>query len=92
MPIVIDFPSTTASNEDDLNGVIFRRAAELAGPSFAKWAGRKLAVEASGEEGHLFFRHSLDGISFPELDDQIVSMLTDRSLRLNSLRDLLPAV
>jgi hypothetical protein len=91
MPIIIDFPTTTASNEDGLNDLIFRRAAELAGPTFAEWAGRKLAAEASAGEGHLFFRHSLDGISYSELDDHIVSMLSNRSLRPNSLRDLLPA-
>jgi hypothetical protein len=90
MPIVIDFPSTTASDEEGTSVLIRRRAAEMAESSFASWAERKLTAQAETAEGHLFFRHSLDGITGPELDERIVSMLTGRALRPNSLRDLLP--
>jgi hypothetical protein len=91
MPIVIDFPSTTASDEDDVSGLIRRRAAEVAESSFASWAGRRLTAEANKGEGHLFFLYSLEDIDVPELDERIVSMLADQSLRPNSMRDLLSA-
>jgi hypothetical protein len=89
MPIVIDYPSTPRSEGENQHGLILRRAAGLAGSSFASWAVRKLCAEAEGENGSLFFLHPLELIEAPEVKDAVVSMVADWSLRPTSLKDLL---
>jgi hypothetical protein len=89
MPIVVDFPNASLSEGQSPRDLILRRAVERAGASFAVWCERKLVAEAGASEGHLFFLHSLGGIKFDDIEEKIVPMLADRSLRPTSVRDLL---
>lgn len=89
MPIVIDFPAVRPSEGENVHAQILQRAAESAGLSFAGWAIRKLAAQASAGEGDLSYLYTLREIRSPEVEEQIVSMLADQSLRARSLQDLL---
>lgn len=89
MPIVIDSPRFSPSDAESQHDLILRRAAELAGASFAAWAERKLTAQAEDNDGNLYFLHRLTALESSETTATIVSMVADESLRPNSLRDLL---
>jgi hypothetical protein len=89
MPIVIDFPSAAGSEGESHHALILRRAAELAGLSFATWAERKLTAQARAQDGNLFFLHALEEVELPDAEERVVAMLANESLRSTSLRDLL---
>lgn len=89
MPIVIDYPSVHGSERESRHALILRRAAESAGSSFAFWAESKLAAQAVAKDGDLFYLHTLKEIQSSEVEERVVSMLADESLRATSLRDLL---
>jgi hypothetical protein len=89
MPIVVDYPNVHGSEGESLHPLILRKAAESAGTCFAAWAERKLAVQATANDGDLFYLHTLKDIRSAEIEERVVSMLADQSLRAKSLQDLL---